>query len=125
MSSFYDTILKRQNSSSPVVAGSFFWSLFGHSAPDCSVGFPNFFVEVEVDRIGREFSNKSRNSSTITMALPYNTGIRLTREKQNKQISIIRQHYFAMQNITVDAYLPAVACPHNFVPGYEAEYTYF
>lgn len=43
----------------------------------------------------------------------------------NTQISTIREHYFAMQNITVDSYLPAVACPHNYIPGYEAEYTYY
>lgn len=40
------------------------------------------------------------------------------------QISTIRQHYFAMQNISVDSYLPAVACPQNYIPGYDAEYTY-
>ncbi len=45
-------------------------------------------------------------------------------DKINGQISTIREHYFAMQNITVDSYLPAVACPHNCMPGYEAEYTY-
>ncbi len=39
-------------------------------------------------------------------------------------IGAVRQHFFAMQNITVDAYLPAVACPHNFIPGYDAQYTY-
>jgi mannan endo-1,4-beta-mannosidase len=39
-------------------------------------------------------------------------------------ISTVRQHFFAMQNITVDSYLPAVACPHNFTPGYDAQYTY-
>lgn len=44
--------------------------------------------------------------------------------KIDAQISTIRQHYFAMQNITVDSYLPAVACPQNYIPGYDAEYTY-
>lgn len=43
----------------------------------------------------------------------------------NAKISLLRQHYFAMQGITVDGYLPSVACPHNYIPGYEAEYTYF
>jgi mannan endo-1,4-beta-mannosidase len=42
----------------------------------------------------------------------------------NTQISTIRKYYFAMQNITVDSYLPAVPCPQNYIPGYEAEYTY-
>jgi len=37
LASFYDNILARQNSSNPVVAGSLFWSLFGHDVPDCSV----------------------------------------------------------------------------------------
>jgi mannan endo-1,4-beta-mannosidase len=37
LASFYDIILSRQNSSSPVVAGGLFWSLFGHDVPDCSV----------------------------------------------------------------------------------------
>lgn len=34
----------------------------------------------------------------------------------NARISTIREHYFAMQNITVDGYLPTVACPHVSVP---------
>jgi mannan endo-1,4-beta-mannosidase len=42
----------------------------------------------------------------------------------NAQISLVREHYFAMQGISVDNYLPSVACPHNHIPGYEAEYTY-
>ena len=43
----------------------------------------------------------------------------------NGQISTVREHYFAMQNITVDDYLPSVACPHNYIPGYDAQYTYY
>lgn len=57
------------------------------------------------------------------LALQY--GNPANKAKNNTQISTIRHHYFAMQNITVDGYLPAVACPRNFIPGYEAEYTYF
>lgn len=45
-------------------------------------------------------------------------------EWENKQIALTRKHFFAMQNITVDDYLPSVACPHNYIPGYDAEYTY-
>jgi mannan endo-1,4-beta-mannosidase len=41
------------------------------------------------------------------------------------QISLVRQHFFRMQGIEVDGYLPAVACPQNFVPGYDAQYTYY
>ncbi|KUJ08109.1 glycoside hydrolase [Mollisia scopiformis] len=36
LQSFYDTILARQNETKPVVAGSMFWSLFGHDVPDCN-----------------------------------------------------------------------------------------
>lgn len=43
----------------------------------------------------------------------------------NAKISLVREHYFAMQNIMVDSYLPSVACPHNYIPGYDAEYTYY
>jgi mannan endo-1,4-beta-mannosidase len=34
----------------------------------------------------------------------------------------MREHYFAMQNITVDDYLPAVACPHDYLLGYDSQY---
>jgi len=101
LQSFYDIILAQQNQPKSVVAGSLFWSLFGHDVPDC-----NRFVN-HSDGYSLQYGN------------PLNTA------KNNTQISTIREHYFAMQNITVDSYLPAVACPHNFVPGYEAEYTYF
>jgi mannan endo-1,4-beta-mannosidase len=37
LESFYTIILARQNASSPVVAGSLFWSLFEHNVPDCTV----------------------------------------------------------------------------------------
>ncbi len=43
----------------------------------------------------------------------------------NSQTSLVREHYFAMQNITVDGYLPSVACPHNYIPGYEADYSHY
>jgi mannan endo-1,4-beta-mannosidase len=39
-------------------------------------------------------------------------------------IGTMREHFFAMQNIVVDNYLPVVACPQNFIPGYGAQYTY-
>ena len=41
------------------------------------------------------------------------------------QISLVREHFFRMQGVAVDGYLPAVACPQNFVPGYDAQYTYY
>jgi mannan endo-1,4-beta-mannosidase len=43
---------------------------------------------------------------------------------ENQQISLTRQYFFAMQNITVDGYLLFVACPHSYIPGYDAQYTY-
>ena len=42
LQSFYDVILARQNTSSPVVAGSLFWSLFMHDVPDCSVSLSTY-----------------------------------------------------------------------------------
>lgn len=42
----------------------------------------------------------------------------------NAKISLVREHFFAMQDIIVDDYLPAVACPHNYIPGYATDYTY-
>tara|TARA_R110002060_G_scaffold53688_2_gene64365 strand:- start:226 stop:435 length:210 start_codon:yes stop_codon:yes gene_type:complete len=42
----------------------------------------------------------------------------------NSQINTMRQHYFAMQGITVDVYLPSVPCPGNYIPSYDAEHTY-
>ncbi|KAH8747880.1 glycoside hydrolase superfamily [Hyaloscypha finlandica] len=100
LQSFYDIILKQQNSNSPVVAGSQIWSLFGHNVPYCSTYINH------TDGYSLMYGNPN-NSAKI-----------------DAQISTIRQHYFAMQNITVDSYLPAVACPQNYIPGYDAEYTY-
>ena len=37
LSDFYEVILSRQNMTEPVVAGSLFWSLFGHDVPNCNV----------------------------------------------------------------------------------------
>lgn len=42
----------------------------------------------------------------------------------NEQIGLIRTHYFTMQNISTENYLPPVACPRGFVAGYDADYTY-
>jgi hypothetical protein len=36
---------------------------------------------------------------------------------ENQQISLTRRHFFAVQDITVDDYLPAVECPRNYIPG--------
>ena len=55
---------------------------------------------------------------TMQYGNPSNTAV------VNAKISLVREHYFAMQGISVDDYLPLVACPHNYIPGYEAEYTY-
>jgi mannan endo-1,4-beta-mannosidase len=37
LASFYTDILQRQNTTTPVVAGSLFWSLFEHNVPNCLV----------------------------------------------------------------------------------------
>ena len=37
LADFYEVILERQNLTKPVVAGSLFWSLFGHDVPNCYV----------------------------------------------------------------------------------------
>ncbi|KAK3112816.1 hypothetical protein LTR53_010497 [Teratosphaeriaceae sp. CCFEE 6253] len=90
LQSFYDVIEARQNLSSPVVAGDLFWSLFMHDVPNC-----NIFVN-HSDGFALQYGN------------PANTA------QNNTQIATIRQHFFRMQNETVSAYLPAVACPGNY-----------
>lgn len=53
LASFYDAILAQQNETSPVIAGSLFWSLFGHNVPDCSVSFQfenTYWVELTMNR---------------------------------------------------------------------------
>ncbi|KAH8808112.1 glycoside hydrolase [Xylogone sp. PMI_703] len=100
LSSFYDIILARQNTSHPVVAGSLFWSLFMHNVPDC-YNYVN-----HTDGFTMQYGNPA-NPAYI-----------------NEQISTTRQHFFVMKNIVVDSYLPSVACPHNYIPGYEVDYTY-
>ncbi|KAN0116921.1 glycoside hydrolase family 5 protein [Hyaloscypha variabilis] len=101
LQSFYDVILRQQNESQPVVVGSNFWSLFGHDVPNCAT-----YVN-HTDGFSLLYGDPN-NSPAI-----------------NTQISTIRKNYFALQNITVDSYLPAVPCPQNYIPGYDAEYTYF
>ena len=93
--SFFGIIEGRQNTSAPVVAGDMFWSLFMHDVPDC-----DRFVN-HSDRFTLQYGN------------PANTA------QNDTQISLIRQHFFKMRNVSVDSYLPCVACPGN-----TAEYTY-
>ena len=95
LQSFYSIIESRQNTSQPVVAGDLFWSLFMHDVPNC-----NIYVN-HSDGYALQYGN------------PANT------VQNNTQISLIREHFFRMQNVTVGSYLPAVACPGN-----TAEYTY-
>ncbi|KAH9216806.1 hypothetical protein DL95DRAFT_495856 [Leptodontidium sp. 2 PMI_412] len=84
----------------PVVAGSLIWSLFGRNVPDCETYVPH------------------SDGFTMHYGGPNNSAA------DNAQISTMRQHYFAMQGIIVDSYLPSVACSGNFIPEYDAEYTY-
>ena len=95
LQSFFDVIEDRQNSSNPVISGDLFWSLFGHDVPDCN-----------------NFVNHS-DGFTLHYGNPLNT------EQNNTQIATIRQHFFAMQNISVSDYLPAVPCAGRF-----ADWTY-
>jgi len=101
LSSFYAVIEAQQNKSEPVIAGDAFWSLFMHDVPNC-----NIYVN-HSDGFTMHYGDPN-NSAYI-----------------NGQISLVREHLFAMQNISVNSYLPAVACPGNFIPGYDAQYTYY
>ncbi|KAG9239475.1 glycoside hydrolase [Amylocarpus encephaloides] len=94
LAGFLDVILQKQK----VAAGSMFWSLFGRNVPDCSK-----FVD-HSDGFTLHYNNPNNSAATDGL------------------ISTIRQHYFAMQNITVDSYLPSVPCPRNYIPGYDASY---
>jgi mannan endo-1,4-beta-mannosidase len=123
LESFYDIILARQNTSSPVVAGSLFWSLFMHDVPDCTVRNRPQTCEFSISEnklmILMQIYVNHTDGFTMQYGNPSNTAY------TNGQISTVREHYFAMQNITVDSYLPSVACPHNYIPGYDAQYTYY
>ncbi|KAK1810214.1 hypothetical protein LTR12_015422 [Friedmanniomyces endolithicus] len=90
LQSFYDIIEARQNTSSPVVAGDLFWSLFMHDVPNC---------EIYVNH-------------TDGYTLQY--GNSLNSVQNNTQIATIRQHFFRMQNERVSGYLPAVPCPGKY-----------
>lgn len=85
--SFYDIIEGRQNTSNPVVAGDIFWSLFMHDVPNCNI-----------------YVNHS-DGFTLQYGNPANMA------QNNTQIALIRQHFFKMQNVNVDNYLPCVPCP--------------
>lgn len=95
LQSWFDVIEAAQNTSEPVIAGDQFWSLFMHNVPDCNA-----------------FVNHS-DGLTLQYGNPLNTVLNDT------QISTIRRHFFAMQNISVSEYLPAVPCTGKY-----ADYTY-
>ena len=95
LQSFFDIIEERQTLPNPVIAGDLFWSLFMHDVPDCET-----FVEHD-------------DGFTLQYGNPANT------QRNDTQISTIRQHFFRMQNLTVSSYLPAVPCPGKY-----ADYTY-
>jgi mannan endo-1,4-beta-mannosidase len=119
LESFYDNIQVRQNTTNPTVAGALFWSLFEHNVPDCEVSSSLCEKGFEMSKLMR-YQTYVQHSDGFTMQYgnPNNT------DMVNGRISLTRQHFFAMQNVTVDEYLPSVACPHNFIPGYDAQYTY-
>ncbi|KAI9759726.1 MAG: hypothetical protein M4579_002111 [Chaenotheca gracillima] len=100
LSEFFKLIESRQSMKNPVVAGDHFWSLFGHSVPNCN-----------------QYVNHT-DGYTLQYGNPANTN------QNNTQISLIRQHLYKMQGVTVGSYLPAVPCPADMLPQYLAEYTY-
>ena len=63
--------------------------------------------------------------------VPYNDGFTIhyndptNSVAMSTKINLLRQHYFTIQGITMDGYLPSVTYPHSYIPGYEAEHTYF
>jgi len=87
LQSFGAIIKGRQKLEKPVVAGDLFWSLFMHDVPNCNI-----------------FVNHS-DGFTLQYNNPLNTA------KANGQISLLREHFWAMQNVAVSAELPPVACP--------------
>ena len=95
LQSWYNVIEERQKLPDPVIAGDLFWSLFMHDVPNC-----NIFVN-HSDGFALQYNN------------PLNT------PHNDTQISLIRQHFFKMQNETVTSYLPQVPCTGNY-----ADYSY-
>jgi len=87
LQSFGAIIKDRQKLAKPVVAGELFWSLFMHDVPNCNI-----------------FVNHS-DGFTLQYNNPLNTA------QANGQISMLREQFWAMQNVAVGAELPPVACP--------------
>jgi len=84
----FDAIIQgRQKLENPVVAGDLFWSLFMHDVPNC-----NIFVN-HSDGFALQYNN------------PLNTA------QTNGRISLLREHFWAMQDVSVGPELPSVACP--------------
>jgi mannan endo-1,4-beta-mannosidase len=85
--SFFSIIEAAQNSSSPVVKGDHFWSLFMHDVPDCTR-----FVN-HTDGLALQYGNPENSQAVDT------------------RIEDIRTHLFKMQGVVVENALPKVACP--------------
>lgn len=124
LESWFGVIEADQKRDDSVVAGDAFWSLFMHNVPDCQVRFiPTPLFILQQKRLGMTRANNSQSF------VEHNDGFTLQYNNPENsayidgQISLVRQHYFRMQGIDVDEYLPAVACPQNFVPGYDAQFT--
>ncbi|KAF2255757.1 glycoside hydrolase family 5 protein [Trematosphaeria pertusa] len=91
MDEFFKWIEDRngENSTSPVVVGDHFWSLFGRNVPDCSS-----FVE-------------HSDGFTLHYDDPKNPA------NYTEQIVKIRQHLFKMQGKEVGQDMPSVPCPEQ------------
>jgi len=83
-------------------------------------------ASAETAKIGvRMLTALTQNYVDHTDGFTMHYGHPLNSDYINHQISLIRQHFFKMQGITVNEYLPQVPCPHNLISEYNTQYTYY
>lgn len=85
LASFFSAIEAQMQKYPPVLAGDFFWSLWGHDAPNCKK-----FAR-QNDSLAVQYGNSS----------------------QAQTIGQMRDHFYAVLNKTADGTVPAVACPSS------------
>jgi len=85
LASFFSAIETQMAKYPPVLAGDFFWSLFGHNVPDCK----NFARQN--DGLAIQYGNPS----------------------QTQTIAQFRDHFYKVLNKTADGTVPAVPCPSS------------
>lgn len=90
LKTFLGVLESRQKLKDPVAIGSQFWSLFMHNVPNCTEFVPH------------------DDGFTLQYGNPANT------KQTNTQISIIRQHLWAMRGKEVSENLPPVRCPKHY-----------